>query len=228
MLRLRNRAVTTEDFEFLALQASPAVGRAKCLGPDSAGGANKAGVVRLLLVPRLGEPDNAPTNGRDLVPLPRDLRLPPRTVTEVRAYLDERRLLTTVLEVDEPEYLFLSTDISVVAAPDTDPQALQPRLVHALQSYFHPTRGGFGGEGLPFGGTLTLSDIYAQIQRVPGVAFLQSAPKAYLSRLRSVREGILGDEEPLALETEDLRLEPHQILVTRSHRVSVRSMRAGV
>lgn len=205
LLRMRNRAVTGEDFEFLALRASSSVGRARCVPPGE-DGANP-GEVRLLLVPR------APG-----VPTPSDLKLPPQTLTSVRAFLDERRLLTTVLKISEPEYVFVSTDLVVVAAPDMDTETLRRRLKENLEAYFHPVTGGLSGEGLPFGGTLTMADIYLQVQRTPGVAFLQSAPTAYLS---TARDGVFSPERAVALEQGEHRLLPNQILATRAHRVRV-------
>jgi len=56
VLRSRDRAVTAEDFEVLALQATPAVARARCIDVrEGFGGADEpnAGRVRLQLVPAM-------------------------------------------------------------------------------------------------------------------------------------------------------------------------------
>jgi predicted phage baseplate assembly protein len=52
-LRTNTRAVTAEDFEYLAREASPHVARAKCIssGDGADGQSPPPGVVRVLLVP---------------------------------------------------------------------------------------------------------------------------------------------------------------------------------
>ncbi len=88
-LRSRDRAVTEDDFEFLAKQAWPArIGRAKCwqVRPDQAGKGD-SGRVYVLLIPRVVEPGGHLQNEQ--------LHLEESAVERVRQYLDERRLLTT-------------------------------------------------------------------------------------------------------------------------------------
>ena len=139
MLRQRERAVTAEDYEFLATQASSGVARARCVQPRAihSAGANgeriPPGVVRVLLVPALGE---AVT-----VPRPADLRVPPRIRQDVQTYLDERRLLTTVLEVGEPEYVYVSTDITLVADPRADADQVMRGVRARLETFLHPLCG---------------------------------------------------------------------------------------
>ena len=52
-LRTRHRAVTAEDFEYLAKEASTSVGRAHCVRPQEIGAAGgpPPGMVQVLLVP---------------------------------------------------------------------------------------------------------------------------------------------------------------------------------
>ena len=97
VLRARTRAVTAEDFEYLALEASSLVARAKCISAGAAtnGQAPPPGVVRMLLVPKLSG-DSARLIAIEELELAKSLR------EEVQSYLDERRLLATRLEVASP------------------------------------------------------------------------------------------------------------------------------
>ncbi len=215
-LRIRNRAVTVEDFEFLAQKGSPSVGRARCVQPlqhpsDGRSSLPLPGVVKILVVPALG---------REItVPLPRDLHVSDRTIEEVSAYLDERRLITTVVEVGEPDYLFISLDIRLVADPRADADDVSRRVKEALNMFLHPLYGGPNGTGWPFRRTLTLADVYAVVGSVRGVAFLLDA-KMYYSLVTNVEEGILGPENLVSNET-GIRLGDNQLLCTRNHTIRV-------
>ncbi|MCH8190741.1 MAG: putative baseplate assembly protein, partial [Chloroflexi bacterium] len=88
-LRTRNRAITADDFEHLAREASPSVMRARCIQPTEVGteGDPLPGVVRVLLVPTL------PASSSKSV-TPDQLRIPRDLLDNVQEYLDERSLLT--------------------------------------------------------------------------------------------------------------------------------------
>jgi predicted phage baseplate assembly protein len=215
ILKIRNRAVTADDFEFLAQKATGGVGRARCVQPmlHPSTGANlpNAGTVRLLIVPALG---------RNIeVPRPEHLQVSPKTIEEVMAYLDEHKLLTTVVEVTEPDYLFVSLDIRIVADPRANAEDVSNRVRQKLNMFLHPLYGGPSGDGWPFRRSLTLADIYAQIGSVRGVAFLLDA-KIYTSRLLNRDEGIFGQEE-LASNEQGVRLGDHELFCTRAHTIRV-------
>lgn len=220
LLRVRNRAVTAEDFEFLTLQASAGVGRARCITASptgsSTGGAPPPGVVRVLVIPALGDDV--------LTPLPSDLRVAPHTMAEVREYLDERRLLTTVLDISTPDYVYVSTDILLIAKPGFDPEQVRRRVRERLERFIHPLYGGHGGSGWPFRRALTLADIYSQIEGSNGVAFLRNV-RISVSRMINATDGLLGQEARVSLN-DGVRLGPAEMLCSREHRVIVRPMTA--
>lgn len=212
ILRHRARAVTAEDYEYFACRASSGVSRARCVQPrarHSAAGGVPPGVIRVLLVPAL---DDALA-----VPRPADLRVPDRVQREVEEYLDARRLLTSVLEVGEPDYVYVSTEIKLVADPKADADAVARSVRRRLENYLHPLRGGPEGEGWPFRRALTLADIYAQVQQAHGVAFLLDA-KMYVSRLTGGGQGLLTPES-LVPNAEGVRVGDNELLATREHRV---------
>ncbi|RYG43899.1 putative baseplate assembly protein, partial [bacterium] len=214
-LKIRNRAVTAEDFEVLAAKASPSVGRARCVQPLQASGAGAGapppGTVRVLIVPALARSVT--------VPRPADLRISARVADQVKGYLDERRLLTTVVEVAEPEYLFVSVDLRIVADPRMDAEAVASRVQDRLNEYLHPLYGGPNGDGWPFRRSLTLADVYAQVGAVRGVAFLLEARIA-VSPVVDRDQGILGPETVVPNET-GVRPTETQLLASRQHRIRV-------
>lgn len=220
VLRVRNRAVSAEDFELLARKASSGVGRAKCIQPvtyppRTADGIYP-GIVRVLIIPTLSDDL--------LLPRPADLRVPLRTIQEVHEYLDGRRLLTSVLEVQEPEYVFVSVDLKIVADPRADEETVALRVQESLSRFLHPLQGGYKGDGWSFRRPLTLADVYSQVGAVRGVAFLLDA-KMFASRIANHDEGVLGPET-LISNAEGLTLSENEMLCSRRHTIRVVPMEA--
>jgi len=206
MIRTRHRAVTAEDFEYLAREASPRVARARCLQPRAAGddSAPPPGLVRVIIIPAIGA-----AGGRVA---PELLQPNEKLVKTVTDYLDERRLLTTALQVDGAKVISVTVDASVViaakAAPDSAAKAIEDRLYEFL----NPLAGGPNDDGWPFGRPLHVSEIFAAIQRVPGVEFVESV--------------IVSQVDPSTGKAQrvdpKLEIPPDAVITSYSHRVQVK------
>ncbi len=165
-LQASTRAVTEEDYEYLALQASPKISRAKCMASEDVSKENiPPGTVRLLVVPAILEnigyiPDSK-------------LQLTPATQEEIQTYLDKRRLLATKLEIKTPAYVWVSVQIRVQAKEGASHQRLTADIEERLCRYINPLIGGPEGNGWPFGRNLSISDIHLTIQGISGIEFIQ-------------------------------------------------------
>jgi predicted phage baseplate assembly protein len=159
-LKSKNRAVTAEDFEFLAEQ-TPAVRirRAKALPlvHPKFSGMPIPGVVTVIVVPESDAPN----------PIPGDA-----TLALVCAHLNVHRLLTSEVYVVAPKYRLVQIDANIVVKPDSDLSVVKKAVEQALTAWFHPLTGGADGTGWPFGGTIFYSDVYRVVLQVPGVARL--------------------------------------------------------
>lgn len=224
ILKVRNRAVTKEDFEELAREIH-GVGRVWCLQPlhptAYTGPEVPTGTVELLIVPALG--NHHPPKLRELV-LPADLR------QRVQAHLDERRLLTSRLTVREPRFVMVETDIRLVSEPHLDPELVTIRVRERLNRFLDPLVGGFDGKGWPFGRALGLTDLYVQLSDNLGVALLLDV------QITAYRVGRPSDPKHAAPEKVDLLkgliLEQDEVLCSRQHNLrivppTVREMRNG-
>jgi predicted phage baseplate assembly protein len=167
MLRARDRAVTEADFEFLARQALPAlIGRVKCLQPrPSDAGRVVPGQVFVLVIPRLQNPQG-------FLP-PEKLTLRDEDVAALTAYLDERRLLTTRLDIRPPAYLWVACKVKLRAAPGVARPRVEAQVLDRLYRYLNPLTGGAEGSGWPFGRSLFVSDVYQCLQGIPDVQFIR-------------------------------------------------------
>jgi predicted phage baseplate assembly protein len=159
-LKSKNRAVTAEDFEFLAEQ-TPAVRirRAKALPlvHPKFSGMPIPGVVTVIVVPESDAPN----------PIPGDA-----TLALVCAHLNVHRLLTSEVYVVAPKYRLVQIDANIVVKPDSDLSVVKKAVEQALTGWFHPLTGGADETGWPFGGTIFYSDVYRVILQIPGVARL--------------------------------------------------------
>ena len=154
-IRSRCRAVTAEDFELLAMEAS-SIKRAKALPlyhPDFPG-INVPGVVTVIVVPDGDAPAPTPSEG---------------TLRNVCGYLDQRRLLTTELYVIKPSYQRVEVRSEVIVQDNADLAEVKQGIEQSLLDYFHPLKGGEDGLGWPFGGTIFYSRVNQRCFMIPGV-----------------------------------------------------------
>jgi len=156
-LRSRQRAVTAEDYEYLAREAAPEVARVRCVpaGPEN------AGLVRVLLVPALGA-DVGRVQFDALTPHDATLR-------RVAKALDERRVLGARIVIEPPAYQGLTVVATLRARPGFDAGAVRETALAALYRLYSPVAGGPDGDGWPFGRPAQYGEVFAVLQRLPGV-----------------------------------------------------------
>jgi len=163
-LRGRYRAVTCEDYEALAQEASGDVVRAKCVprrylgaGTEADRTAPRPGHVSVIVVPQ----------SEDLAPQPsEELR------QMVWAYLDPRRVVTTRHHVVGPIYAPVSAEILLARRADVPVEDLRERVVKTLEEFLHPLEGGPDGDGWPFGRDIYVSEMYELLEGIPGVDYV--------------------------------------------------------
>ncbi|NLT72586.1 MAG: putative baseplate assembly protein [Chloroflexi bacterium] len=208
LLRSRYRAVTPDDYEFLTLDAFRGeVARVCCL-QTTAGAATSdrsaAGQVYVLVIPQL--PDE---EAQRYIPLPR-LALGAALQARITDFLNERRLLTTLLEVRSPAYKRVRVDAVVVARPEVDERRVTADIRAALERFINPLRGGAEGTGWPFGREIYLSDLYSCIQKVDGLLNVQNIDLYWI------------DEEDRAHQADrKIDLLAHEVVVSDIHNIEI-------
>ena len=154
-IKSRDRAVTAEDFEMMALRASTSLARAKCI-PDK----GHRGVVNLVVVPKAEAHES--DLSRRLVPSSEVLRY-------LKRYLDERRLVGSVLRVIKPSYRDISLKVTLLRRTIGTSDRMRRDIEVKLRRFLHALRGGRDGKGWEFGRPVLKSDLIHVVEEIPGV-----------------------------------------------------------
>jgi predicted phage baseplate assembly protein len=189
-LRSLQRAVTAKDFEYLTEQAAPGqVGRVYCLQPPL----TQRGENKVLVIPAI------PVIGGFIAP--ESLELPSDTRDLIQSYLDERRMLSTTLEVTTPAYQWVETEVTIAAAQHYDFERVRGRVEARLFNFLNPLNGGMDGKGWPIGRDLLVSDVMAALIAVEGVHFVRSV-KLYPIQYENRQFRRLADTQAIPLSSD--------------------------
>lgn len=172
-IRHRFRAVTVQDYEDLAYEASSEVARAKAfaaasdpisrpwidpgataLNPNGPAAPAGAGQVVVVVVPDRAIPQPIPS-----------LTL----INQVEDYILSRCGGGIAVQVSGPQWRKVTIEVEVVPTSLEAAIGLDTQVVERLNQFLHPLTGGPQGQGWAFGRTPQASDIYALLGGIVGV-----------------------------------------------------------
>lgn len=194
VLRHRDRAVTAQDLEDIAFDASADVARVRAVLPSRfdpfdlwldpaaptprAGHADAdAGRVGVIVVP-----DSAATR-----PVP-SLGL----LRQVQAHLQARAPATAELWVAGPEWIQVTVTATVVPLSLEVAEPVRGRVRAALDRYLHPLTGGPDGRGWAFGRKPHRSDLFAVAEAVDGVDHVRTLTVAAQAQSQDLGDRLTG------------------------------------
>ena len=201
-LREPKRAVTPADFELLTRSVAT-VARAKCvprrnLEAEQSGTRTEEapGHVSIVVIPEKGRHP-----GHELL-------------TSIRQALEPARLLTTRIHVVGPRYLSLKCRLTIVPRRGTPAEALREAAIKRLKLFFDPREGWFDGKGWPFGGNVSVSDIYRVLGELPGIQSVMPARDSHGALLDElvvdpsasgrIKRNNRGEVEAVGLQADEL------------------------
>ncbi|MBW4668225.1 MAG: putative baseplate assembly protein [Cyanomargarita calcarea GSE-NOS-MK-12-04C] len=179
-VRHGGRAVTFEDYEDLAMQATPEVARAKAVpllnlsakpldiqtfnplvgeNLSSFQPPKAPGEVSIIIVPRTSNPKPLPSQ---------------ELMERVQNYLESHAIGTAKIWVVGPVYVEVSISTTIVPTSLEGASRVQQSVNTALINFLHPLTGGFDRLGWQFGRRPHKSDLYALLEAVPGVNYVHS------------------------------------------------------
>ncbi len=156
-IRTRHRAVTAQDYEYLATVASPRAARAVRVQDGEPG-------VTLAILPNV-DPANRRLTLAELIP---DADL----LEEIARYLNARKVAGCAIRLQPVRFRAVSVVANLEVLPRADAQQIERRVVDALYTYLNPLSGGTAngyGTGWPFGRPLNQGELYAIVHAVAGV-----------------------------------------------------------
>jgi predicted phage baseplate assembly protein len=200
-VRSRTRAVTGEDYERLALEASPDVARALCVASN-----DFYSPTRLHVLPRVANPD-------------RELTIQELTPSEsllagLAEKLEERRLIGTSLQLVPVRFKGVTVVADVHASSLADLERVQHDVEHALYVFLNPIIGGSPdgrGDGWPRGRVLNQGELFGIVYGISGVEFVNF--------LRMYETDIRTGEQAVEPTESHLPLDPDQLIVSGKHLV---------
>jgi Baseplate J-like protein len=189
LLRNRNRAITVEDYEYLAREPRTDIAIVRCLSPqlheDNRNGAWKVGDPW-----RFGEIDRSPGNVNVIIVPDYGLNNPrpeptQKLIQEIQCYLDQRRDLTANLKVTGPRYLPIKVDVIVSVWSKAITNGLLakrddivPEIMEKIRRFLHPVHGGPKGTGWKVGQHVYMADLYKAIMPSEEIGFISSVTVA--------------------------------------------------
>jgi hypothetical protein len=210
-LRERYRAITPDDFEYLTINTWPQSQEARNLG-------SRGQIKRVRCVPQrnLTAADPAvraapaPAHVTVVImpePLAADDYPVPADELAVALYnfFDGRRALTTRHHIVGPNYVDIGIGASLALHEDAlTAEAAVDALKQAraaLAAYFHPMSGGPEHQGWPFGRAVYASEVYAVLEQVPAVNYVEDITLA--------GSHPLSDDDGLVI---GIRLDAHELV----------------
>jgi hypothetical protein len=205
-LRKLERAVTRQDFETLALEASPDVARAHCLPRRNLEldlTAEREGHVSVIVLPR------PQAEGRIA-----------DVVSDVRAYLTPRVLVATRLHVVKAFFVELTIDAAVVLKSDQraetsqDLENVQARIREKIDQFFSPQFDqAQNTPGRPWGRNVFTSEVFALLDRLPFIDYVTAVELSADFPERELPDGV------------GIEVQPHELV--KVAQVNVEIPRAG-
>jgi hypothetical protein len=153
----------------------------------------------VLVIPRVPRPDGFLT--------PAQLELPAEDARKLTEYLDERRMLTTRLDIRPPAYYWVSANVKLRAAPGAKTEEVEAQVLERLYRFLNPLSGGSDGKGWPFGRHLFVSDVYQCLQGLPNIQFIRGV------EMYGAHPG--GEAQGSPLET--LEIVAHGVIASGKH-----------
>ena len=187
-LAIPSKAVTLKDYEYLAGQTAEV-----SLAKVKANANPEENIVSLMIVPQSKEKSPQPT---------KEMR------EKVLAFLNEKKLLTTRLEmVEKVKYVPVNVTLELQTR-FADPDLLRSEIETLLETFLHPLYGGVAGKGWEFGEDIHISHIYlmlkqfTEIEKIDSIYFSSSqavsvsVPDMYLPQSGSHRVSVSSIKVP--------------------------------
>ena len=203
IIKHRGRAVTAEDFEWLAREASLQVAKAKCLPNMNARLEQENGTITIVVLPKGGHTDTS---------------LFLEVKRQVEQYLLERAPNTVSqtgrIHVIAPAYLELSVQVELVVNSMDTVLSTEQAVLLRLQQFLDPLSGNYDKKGWGIGQPIHISSFYALLKSIPVVNHIHTITMDIVKLENGIREEISAAEMGVMI---------HGIITSGNHRIFIRA-----
>lgn len=168
MISHRNRAVTVEDFEWLAKLASRKVVKVRCLPNTNNKKQTEVGWVTVIIVP----------DSLEAKPFP-SLELRRKVRRHLEAHSANTLSSSKRIYVNGPLYVEVGVSADVVVTSIDVASEVEREVRRKLNDFFHPLTGGPEREGWDFGRDVSASDVYKLLEDTEGVDHVENLKFRY-------------------------------------------------
>ncbi|WP_127582989.1 baseplate J/gp47 family protein [Paenibacillus koleovorans] len=203
VVRHRNRAVTVDDFEWLAREAYPNISKVKCLTGINVKLEKEPGAITLVILPEGGFANRLVFQ---------------QLKKQVEQFLLERAAASVAfpgtIQVIEPVYLEISlySVISVKEMEEVVPTELD--VIHKLEQFLNPFTGNYNSRGWSIGETIHISMFIALLKSINSVVNVEKLVMFVQKVENGKRTEILPDT---------LKQYPHSIVTNGKHQIQVKT-----
>lgn len=201
LLKHRNRAVSSKDYEWLAREAYPNIAKVTCIANRNAYMQKEIGAMTLVILPKEGQQGSSTF---------------PELKKQVERFILGRASSLVAfperLQVIEPVYMEISVS-AVVAVEGMDTVVLtEIQALEKLNRFLDPLTGNFDNKGWAIGQSIHPSVFYALLKSIRAISHVE---KLYMSVYK------IEDNERIELDVNRLPSLPHGIIVSGKHKVVV-------
>ncbi|MFD2114159.1 baseplate J/gp47 family protein [Paenibacillus yanchengensis] len=201
----RNRAVTIEDFEWLAYEAHPNIAKVKCLPNRNILLEKEVGSVVIVVLPKSG--GGAGAHFQEI-----------KRSIELRLKEQAAAALVGNIQVLAPAVLEIAVQAIVWVRSMDDVVPAEAELLHKLEQFLDPLTGGTDGQGFDIGQRIHSSMFFALMKSCSYVVHIpQLALDAYKLESGERQEWHLDGAKSL----------PHSIVMSGKHRIMVEVYKKG-
>lgn len=204
MLKHRDRAVSSKDYEWLAREAYPNIAKVTCIPNRNAYMHKEIGAMTLVVLPKEGQKGSSAF---------------PELKKQVERYILQRASSLVAfperLQVIEPVYMEISIS-AIVAVEGMDAVvATEIQALEKLNRFLDPLTGNFDGKGWQIGQQIHPSVFYALLKSIRVISHVE---KLYMTVYK------IEDGERTELDVNRLPALPHGIIVSGKHKVVVNAL----
>jgi hypothetical protein len=217
MISHRNRAVTAEDFEWLAKEASRKVVKVRCLPNTNNKKHTEIGWVTVIIVP----------DSQEDLPKP-SLELK----RKVQKYLEAccANTLTSVehIFVDGPSYVEIGVSVDVFVTSIDVVSEVEREIRKELKAFFHPLTGGAEGKGWDFGRDVAASDIYVLLEDIEGVDHVENLKFTYGTCEPPRKSQSVEPQEIVNTGEDFIEVKRDCLVATGTHSINIQQIKGGL